>query len=582
MSHISPRGQQSSSFMNRLNKTQFQEDEVQPLNSPWYYGHIQNPIFETKVISHHSQMQSANENRYHPQTHHAQQNQPGQSPYFNQKIFSTQRQAHHQPSSEQLNYRDINPMFYVSREQHPHSLHHQISGIGIVDSQGIVSGTHQNLSENMPQNLNVKYQDILSEDDDALQSCTDIVRNRKRLRLSIDEKSTELRGIYPQTDQDLIPTYTGMSQLIIDDRINAGQAVQNLNQDINHSLETAEFGKDDSNKRKSKQKRKVCEEKRGLLVHYIRNLSDEQLVFNTLSGFLINMKKSVKSCLTANGLFELVNKKGKLVKSGDSDTSENKYWKVKQKEAQDYIAQEKIKFSNMKKKLSNRQRTFKIKDSQIMRQSISCLQAVQDKKKNKLSQELMTHHSQNQLMAYHPNMNNNPFQQKIGTGFGHDLIIQNQQSYITDTLEGLNLSQLRQKRREMIGQLDDFHDKNEKLISLQQDLNLTDPNLPQPEAIFKDLLKQIQNSNETGYNMDVNQGITNKEQFKGFMEVYAYFRPLIYNYMKTEEYLESSEEDIKEEEYVKIEEQNDSLNEDQSSIIQESYSDQEEEKQQDK
>ena len=123
----------------------------------------------------------------------------------------------------------------------------------------------------------------------------------------------------------------------------------------------------------SKQRRKPLE-KRGLLTQYLTSLSEEQLVANTLTGFLISkirqegemsfeqilsaletvypslrrpngqlyttdITRSLKGALSANGLFEQVNKNGCRRKK-----KYDPVWRVKEAEATEYIKQEVIKF----------------------------------------------------------------------------------------------------------------------------------------------------------------------------------------------------------------------------------------------
>lgn len=65
--------------------------------------------------------------------------------------------------------------------------------------------------------------------------------------------------------------------------------------------------------------------------------------------------------LSANGLFEQVSKPLRLKRIKlEKERQMEKMWKVKEKEAMEYIALERDKFAKIKRKLSMRTRKFKV------------------------------------------------------------------------------------------------------------------------------------------------------------------------------------------------------------------------------
>ena len=126
--------------------------------------------------------------------------------------------------------------------------------------------------------------------------------------------------------------------------------------------------------------RKQPVEKKGVLTQYLTSVGDEQLVHNTLTGFLINllkesgplsiekimirmaepypnlrkpngklygpnMARSVKAALTANGIFELVEKRGakRKLKTLEKEKT-SMVWRVNKEAADLFIQQELLKF----------------------------------------------------------------------------------------------------------------------------------------------------------------------------------------------------------------------------------------------
>lgn len=81
--------------------------------------------------------------------------------------------------------------------------------------------------------------------------------------MTLADKSMNMRMMYA-SEQDQMQNYQGMQQML-------------GNTDYQ-----------DCNRRLIKQKRKNGGEKRGLLTHYLTCLTDQELVQNTLTGFIIS------------------------------------------------------------------------------------------------------------------------------------------------------------------------------------------------------------------------------------------------------------------------------------------------------
>ncbi|CDW80125.1 UNKNOWN [Stylonychia lemnae] len=338
--------QQPHHQQSRIKNNLFQEED-----SNWNMYHVQNPIFQTEVINPHSNPHQQLQNDEFSMQNHHHHHHPNQmpSPFYNQKIFSTYRsnhQSHNNLQQEQLNYREIHPMFFVSREQ-PHQMQ-----------------ATQNLTENMEGRM----QDLMSEEENFI-NVNQMVKSESTNHLSLADKTMKMRMMYQRNQESINEVgYQGIQPMMSD--------FSELNNNSNNN----QAANGNKNRRQQKQKRKACTEKRGLLTFYLSSLTEKELVKNTLTGFVIDqvlirgpmtfdqiekiveekfqelrkpngrkydqdkIQKCIMSTLTANGLFEQIEKAGKR-KRAEQDYQ--KYWKVKEQEAFEYLRLEEQKFVNL-------------------------------------------------------------------------------------------------------------------------------------------------------------------------------------------------------------------------------------------